>query len=567
MRLLRMAALALAIWALAAAQAQADPAVKYLAAEIIDLDKDLLVVRGQFEILNGGGRWFAVCFQIDAAEGATLKLGEDAYFVDSWADLLVPLDAPVARFTDCRAGMDLKRLAKAAGVPREAETTLWVSCHVWDVAARKYLGTGWPQRAGFAVTLDKDGQVANVARGQALSQPQPVQPAPPPAQAGGGPLLDVSGFRLETGADGRIRTNSAFGLRGDTQRWHNVAYGLFTVQGEPVADAAGKPVRFGSVLLFPPENVRPAAYPPLQSEIRLKDLPPCPGLPRGQSTVLKVAPVAQPHGATEEAARLDVGLPLVVTVDAAGALTRAAAFSVEPIQTVAVSAEEKMNARVLEPKFKVLRLKPGAQLFRALGLKHDLREYALVEGRLAELRGPSRAFAFDLSGPEGAERAAELVMLAHPGAVIIQTREQYAALLKALRDKGWPPGLEAPLEEPPGLGLAVEAEPSLGWRVRVLWAACDRYYGRFLGPVYFHEFCVSEKGEVGFGQSVVCIPAPSMDKDYTALAGEVLAKAGAQTVPDFALVTDKKASFPCPEGASASYYLNDYAEWPEYANP
>jgi len=555
--------LALALCALWAARAQADPMVKYLATEIVSLNNDQLVARGQFEILNGGGRWFSLCFQIDAAEGATLRLGDDAFFVDSWADLLIPLDAAAARFTDCRIGMDLKRLAKAAAVPRETETTLWVSCHVWDVAARKYLGTGWPQRAGFTVTLDKDGQVTAVARGQVLGQVQPVQPGP--AVQGAVPTLDVSSFTMDTAPGGRIRLDGAFSLRGPTQRWYTVAYGLFTPAGEPVADAQGKPVRFGSVLLFPPENVCPATYPPLQSEALLKDLPPCPGLPKEQRAVLKVAPVALPQETADAPPSLNAALPLVVTTDAAGVITRAAAFPVEPVKPAPLSAGEKMNARILEPRFKALRLKPGAQLFRALGLKHDLREYVLVEGRLAELRGPSRAFAFDLSGPGGAERAAELVMLSHPGAVILQTREQYQALLKALRDKGWPPGLEAPLDNPPGLGLSVEPEPSLGWRVRVLWAVCDRYYGRFLGSVFFHEFCVSEKGEIGFGQSVVCIPAPAMDKDYTNLATEVLAKAGAQTVPDFVALTDKKASFPCPEGSSASYYLNDFAQWPEYA--
>jgi hypothetical protein len=170
---------------------QEAPRVRYLATQFLGRQDGRLVVRGAFEVTGPPRRAYDVFFQLRLDEKTPLRFKAFPYGTPwKWGRVHSPPAARTARWDDCRVGIGLEYLRDATNLPRGQKTLLYAVCDVKDVAANKYLGSGWSTRAAVFVTTDAGG---NVVRAEA----PPVPPAPEP----GMPALP--GCRVVPGAGPR----------------------------------------------------------------------------------------------------------------------------------------------------------------------------------------------------------------------------------------------------------------------------------------------------------------------------------------------------------------------------
>jgi len=376
-----------------------------------------------------------------------------------------------------------------------------------------------------------------------------------------------------------ILLRGAFEITGPTHRWYGVYFQLRLDAATPLKEKGKE----GFVKLwnniFTPENVETARYTDCRLDIPVNQIASATGLPRGKRTVLwAVCDVWDTESKKYIGSGWDVRAPLIVTTDEAGKIVKIETFNTSQFSPKKNHYSATINVKECQLHLRHLNLKPGARLYRAVKLRHETHDLLVMGDRQAELTSKNRGFFFKpIDSPE---KAAELVEIGYPGAVIIKSAEQYQAIVKALKAKGWLPGEHIKVEKPPSYGVTVTAEPQLGYRVKVLMIHHINYYDLGLRQPMYREFAVASDGRIGIVTEILCIEAPQTPygappgwaqplplgpKEYNKALRSVLTAEGSRTIPPVT-VTNRKTAIKCAQGEDPGWYLNEYEDWPEHAN-
>jgi len=374
----------------------------------------------------------------------------------------------------------------------------------------------------------------------------------------------------------------AFAITGPPHRWYSVYFDV-RQDAAPVRDPAAPDkdrhllIYWGDI--FTPENIETARYTDCRIGIPLEDLARLKILSKGKRTTLWVVCGIWD---TEKKEFLGSGWgvrsPLIVTTDGAGNIVKTEVFNTEPLTPKKSQPAAEIQVKECLLPLKHLKMKPGAGLYRAVGIKQEPYNILVKDGMQAELETLDRGFFFEAI--DSAEKARELVEIGYPGAVVIETPAQYAASVQALKGKGWLPGKHLKNEKPPSYGVGVKPEPELGYRVSALMIDSVNYYGLGLRSLFYREFAVAPDGRLGMDKEIELVqspqsqagaapgwsqPVPLEPKPYNDLLRALLTPEGSRVIPKVA-VTEKKTSIKCAEGEKPEWYLGDYKDWPKHAD-
>ena len=150
--------------------------VKFRPMEFLGVSGDPLQLRCGFEAAGMPGRSLAVyvALWLNSSTGLRGSNGRDLLW--HWNTVTCPADGKAREWSDCRVSIPLSAIAGAANLPAGHQFDLFASCHVWDVAGKKWCGNGWDARLALRATRDKAGKVIRVA-------PQKEAVAPPEVRA------------------------------------------------------------------------------------------------------------------------------------------------------------------------------------------------------------------------------------------------------------------------------------------------------------------------------------------------------------------------------------------------
>jgi hypothetical protein len=134
--------------------------VHYLKTEVSSVNADGFGVRAAFDIDGRPDRWYTVYFQLRLDERTPLKTADGQELNRSWGSVFTPDNVTAApRWSDCRFEWKFKDIEAAANLPKGKRTALWVVFDIWDVDAKKYIGSGWDARTTLVVETDAAGKV------------------------------------------------------------------------------------------------------------------------------------------------------------------------------------------------------------------------------------------------------------------------------------------------------------------------------------------------------------------------------------------------------------------------
>jgi len=388
--------------------------------------------------------------------------------------------------------------------------------------------------------------------------------------------------RVTKASEDLLIGHGAFEISGLPHRWYSVYFDV-RLDPNPVRNPTGEKKdkhllkHWGDI--FTPENIETARYADCRVGIPSTELANITNLPKEKRILLWV--VCDIWDA-EKKGFLGTGWgvrsPLIVKTDAAGNIIQTETFNTETMNPRKNHSSETIHVKKCNLALKHLKMKPGVKLYRAIGGKHEPYNILVKDERQTELGTLNRGFFFEPI--DSAQKAAELVEIGYPGAVVIENRLQYNRIVQTVKSKGWQPGKHLKTEEPPGYGVSVRVEPELGYRVSALMIDRVNYYDLGLRSLIYREFAVSLDGRIGIEKEITHVlspesetgarpgwtqPLPINPKPYNDLLRSVLTPDGSRVIPKV-IVTGEKASIKCAEGEKSEWFLIDYKNWPKHGD-
>ncbi len=406
----------------------------------------------------------------------------------------------------------------------------------------------------------------------------------PALSSGEGSYPDVTYLNTEVTSTGEeyVVVRSAFEITGPPNKWYTVYFQLRldADTSVKVKDEKGETAflrSWGSI--FTPENVQTARYTDCRIGLPTKQFASATNIPKGKRTVLwAICDVWDDDGKKYIGSGWDVRTPLIVTTNGSGKITKMETFNTQafnPKKNNPFGGEIK--GRGCELSLKHLKLKPGVTLCRVLGGKFEIFDVLVMGDRQADITTTDRGFFFEpIDSPQ---MAAELVKVGYPGAVIIKTAEQYQAIAKGLKAKGWRAEEHMKASAPPSYGLTVKGEPDLGYRISALMIDYTLTYDLGLRNIMYREFAVTPGGRIGITTETTWVRAPQSEtgappgwtqplpldpRNYNEVLQPVLTAEGSESIPKV-LLTEREAAVPCPAGEDVQSYSRDTENWPDYA--
>jgi hypothetical protein len=375
-----------------------------------------------------------------------------------------------------------------------------------------------------------------------------------------------------------VIVRGAFEITGPRERWYTVYFQLRLDAQTPLMSKSDKGENtfvkpWGSI--FTPGNVKTARYTDCRLSLSRKEIAKASNLPRGKRTVLwAVCDIWDDSAKAYLGSGWDARDPLIVSADDAGNIVKIESFHIAPFAPKENNDSAKIDAKEATLSLRNLKLKPDAKLYRAVGSKLELYNILIAGDSQAELESRNRGFFFEPI--DSAEKAAELVKVGYPGAVIIKSAEQYRAIVNALEAKGWESGEDMSKDMPASYGIAVTLGPDLGYRVRMLTIDYTDLWNLGLQNIMFREFMVSPDGRIGIVKEIECVRAPEPEtsrppgwtqllplnpKPYNEVLRAVLTPEGTETIPNV-ILTDVKVAIPRAWEDFVRSYLK-FDEWPD----
>lgn len=372
-----------------------------------------------------------------------------------------------------------------------------------------------------------------------------------PAQAEDAPAAPRVRFlrtELATVQPSHVVVRGAFEIAGPPHRWYGVGFRLLLDKGMPLLNSEGT-VRRRWNDLFTPDNVRTARWTDIRVAIPRQAIASAENLPQGRRAILWAAAEVKDYATGKYlGSPWSVAAPLIVTRDEQGQITGLAAFDTEPFAAKPNPPSESLRGRRCRLKCRHLEPRDGVRLYRAVDREGGAACDLLVgPKRHARLAGTSRGQFFrPIDSPQ---KARELALLDLGGSVVIETQEQYRALVSAAKSVGYETGPHIRAQGPPSAGVRVRPEPDLGYRVSALVLRRD---GGSFGAVVRRRIAVGTSGRIGIVERTYIdapslLPgrdgqAPSKPEAYSRAIEAALDRSATASVADPVEVTDEAAT-------------------------
>jgi hypothetical protein len=321
-----------------------------------------------------------------------------------------------------------------------------------------------------------------------------------------------------------VVVRGAFEITSRPHCWYTVSFQLQLDEVTPLRKADGRPLWVEWAHLFTPDNLdspglhQQTRWTDCRAGFYLKDIAAAANLPRGQRTI--VWAVGYLYDQTEKKFQDSgwyVRTPLILTTDEAGGITRTETFHTVPADVGTRGNARLIPVREMKLGLRDLRLKPGTKLYQGVEQRGRIHEMAVLEKGAADLRGIHRGYFFNpIDSPE---KAQELITIAYPDGVVVQSAAQYQQIVAALKAiKGWDALQFLPVERPAAYGMKVAEVPGLGYRVTALMIDRERREGQsaHYRNVTLREWNVSADGRLSLKETV-CIRCPVWHTGYPAM--------------------------------------------------
>lgn len=256
--------------------------------------------------------------------------------------------------------------------------------------------------------------------------------------------------------------------------------------------------------LFTPDAPRPVRWTDCRRDVDFAELQAATNLPKGKSFVIWVMAVVRDYArGTLVGSGWDVRQPLLVETDDNGSIVDMQTVRLDTNHPMDIDSEgERLMVREMQLQTEFLSKPKGLLAYEAIDQKGNPVRILMVGTK--QLWDPMD-FGYALSPIETPEAARELVELLHPGATVLETREQYDAVVGAVRSAG--ERLRQSLREDPSIaGAVVSPVEGLGYKVRLLLLEPGPKDGS-IGNVTQWTYYVTRDGRLG-EERTVCIRGP-----------------------------------------------------------
>lgn len=366
---------------------------------------------------------------------------------------------------------------------------------------------------------------------------------------------------------------SAFEVEGPPHQWIALDMEFRLSQAVPLVQANGKILLKRWNTLFLPDTPRPVRWTDCRLDMDFRDLEKVKNLPQDKTFVVWVMGLVYDYATAKHiGSGWSVRAPLLLTTDQAGKILSARAPTLCPtqIQPLADAPDQAIDVRQAEIRTKhlvpVSDIVSEARAYQAYPRQGPPVTVLTLPmgGQIWRRESIGRAF----EAIDSAEKAEELVLMQHPGCVVLRTREQYAAVIEAVQTLGWagkellPAGAET-------FGVTATPVEGLGWRVRAL--LIEPRAGQ-LGDLVAWDYYVCTDGRLG-GTPAVLVRGPGQKHKtpvgagpYKAAIQTHLAREGYLKIDARILPGETIKTLPLPVGKSAEAFL-PRADWPDAPRP
>lgn len=360
---------------------------------------------------------------------------------------------------------------------------------------------------------------------------------------------------------GYVVIRSAFEVQGPPHRWIALDVEFRLNQAVPLVRIDDKVFMKRWNNLFLPESPAPARWTDCRLDVDFREFEQAKNLPRDKTFIVWAMGLIYDHAAGKYVdSGWPVRAPLVLTTDALGRIQRALTPALSPVRYEHPS-DKTIDARRADIRTNHLKLLPGVQAYQAV--RRDGTPVTVLTNPNGQIWKPS-GFIAAFEPIDSAEKAEELVRLMHPGAVIVQTRPQYDAVIDAARRLGWL-AEDLPRDDPKFLGLRTTPVEGFGWRVEAM--LIEPRNGR-PGDLAAWDYCVGTDGLVGAKRNVLlCGPGgksktPVHTDVYAAMLQSHLGGLSPEVVQPRIVPTDTVAKLPLPAKRSAEDFIHSTEEPP-----
>ncbi|NBB95477.1 MAG: hypothetical protein GVY16_07015 [Planctomycetes bacterium] len=431
---------------------------------------------------------------------------------------------------------------------------------------RHFLGTVLAAAVFTAFVGQADGQIRRADN----------PPVPPLAEATvhEGPLANYLDNEVTKIEEDYVIIRCAVEINAEPARWFALDVEFRLSQAEPLLLPSGKAVVKRWNNLFTPHGPRPTRWQDCRLDVDLADLQAAENLPKDKTFVLwAMGLLYNWKDRAYVGSGWPVRTPLLLTTDAGGTIVDVRAPRLLPADLLELNPAWDQSIDVRQAKLKLDHLSVRDGTRACLVSRREGPALRVLAGPAGQAWTPSGYGRF--VGPiDSAEKARELVELQLPGRVIIRTREQYDAVLAAVRKLGWVNDRDI-LAEPPTVGDTVTTVEGLGWRLPLVTVEPSPAGKDWLGDIVFRDVYVSTDGRVGFQPlRLIRAPAPPIDEpgwtqiapadpgDYTRALREALQPEGHRLAADRFVSTGEIVSLKLPVAAPDDIISATNAETP-----
>lgn len=407
------------------------------------------------------------------------------------------------------------------------------------------------------------------ATGRAKAQVRRIDDPPVPRLA----KADEPPARLVTYLDNEVTKmerdyiviRSAVELDAPPGRWYALDVEFRLSRAQPLILPSGKLLVKRWNNLFTPHGPRPARWLDCRLDVDFSDLQAAENFPKGKTFVLwAMGLIYNWEERSYVGSGWDVRAPLLLTTDSNGTVISCKAPRLLPMDLLRLNPAWKQTLRTRKLRLDVEHLKPLPETRAVMVARTAGPGVPVLAADDVQAWQPQGYGAF--FGPiDTPEKARELLELQMPGHLVIQTRQQYQAILDTLKALGWARDRDL-LAEPPTIGETITEIEGLGYRISQLSIdPLSTPDGPAWGDVVYRDIYVTEDGRVGF-DPVLCVqapqrppenatdwqqPAPSDTETYTRAIDGVLGEDGYRILPERLVMTDDVVELALPIEAPA----------------
>ncbi len=368
---------------------------------------------------------------------------------------------------------------------------------------------------------------------------------------------------------------SGFEVSSPGNRWIALDVEFRLSQGIPLIGKDGKVFLKRWTNLFTPVSADPVRWTDCRLDVDFADLESTENLPKDKQFVVWAMGLIWDYQTRKHiGSGWPTRAPLLVTTDKFGKITKVEAPGLQPLIVKSVLFKKPKEPKTIEVAEAILNVKhlkvfEGIKAYRAY--TRAGKAVNILASQDKQVWSPG-SFGYCFHKIDTPQKAEELVCMQHPRGVLIETSQQYDAILQAVQKLGWKDGDDLPAR-PSTFAPVVTVVEDLGYHVQLLLIETSN---GTMGDMGRWEYFVSTDGRIGATRTV-CIRGPQYGDDkklktlpgpneYATAIEATLTEKGSQILPEYIQPTGKIVKIPIPGDMDPKNYLIP-KDRPPFARP